>query len=643
MDTTGRTMLTFFMSFEKLMGKLSHSVNIASSTNCFFKGTFFNNGALALMIISLLFFFFCGGAAETDHDNKMMDVEPYICENGTKKEGGVLASSSNRDKMVCTACNSGYIIIGTLGEAGSICVKEFGGSEISNVGPVGNAAYDFDYHTFLVANGQRIVRDINGVLHAVYYRTDNTTTFRQIIYGRSENNGTSWSNQTIATSVTNLLVLAPSIAINHANPAAVFVVWSQFNDPQGSGETRTYIRLGSSTATSGTTAGTTTFGSPIEISNQLLGYTVPVDFVGSTALDNFVYVDTFGLVHLVWSYAHGFTDHDIYHAVSIGGANWQVTPSVLDALDGDPNSDRHPRITEDNMGQIQLVWMAQRSAIAPNYPNGSQIAFATRTAGPTGTFGAVTTYDPSPIMQNSIYFPDMKYDTTGNRHLTFVEYSSPNYSVRYRQNNDPPQTISKVDRPFKVSMISLTTHDVPVVLFWNSPGTNKKFSSTSKLSATEWTAPRSQSPLNRRNAAMIPVIRQDAGGNDILSAVWFATDNYGTKYAQDTDHIPPYQPAPSGGALQSCSTCVGDNQSVAVTYTGTPSPPADATHAAPFNFHLDTLSGNPVVNRESGFQTASTYTFTGIPDNSTFALTVEVRDAAGNVSVRSVVTNLVIP
>ncbi len=52
-----------------------------------------------------------------------VDPNLYICENGTEKAGDVPSGSSDADKMICTACNSGYIPTDVPDTLGNRCVQ----------------------------------------------------------------------------------------------------------------------------------------------------------------------------------------------------------------------------------------------------------------------------------------------------------------------------------------------------------------------------------------------------------------------------------------------------------------------------------------------------------------------------------------
>lgn len=508
--------------------------------------------------------------------------------------------------------------------------------EIGAIGTPGSSVSDYDYIVSLVANGQRLVRDVNLILHAVYFQTTGGLT--TITYARSNDNGATWIGQQIVAqgNGANTFVLAPSIAVNNASPAGIFIVYNVFNSTTR--ETRTFIV--NSSATILTTAA---FSGPTQISNQLTGYVVPTDpnLISPVprAIENYLMFDNAGLLHLAWTYIND-TESYIYYANSVNGTNWVMTPTVFNTFTGEVGSDRNPRLGLDPLtNQVTLTWMSQRPPVAtlPNYPDGARVALATRTAGVGGTFGAVT-YE-SGSAANSLSYPDITFDTAGNRHLTFTELNGANYLVQYREGTTGPlTTLSASNTSLKIPIISMTTNDVPVVLYWEDPSlATAFFNSTSKMSPTVWRTPVIvQSPTNRRNASMIPIIR-----NDLLSAVWFERVTFNTMYAQDTDQIPPYQVASTNISVSLLGTqpnCLGDTQQISAALSVVPPGSTEV------QFELRTAA-NAVVST-SGWITAApapaNFTFTNVPDNTSYYVFVRARDAALNVSVDSASSNVIV-
>jgi hypothetical protein len=280
--------------------------------------------------------------------------------------------------------------------------------------------------------------------------------------------------------------------------------------------------------------------------------------------------------------------------------------------------------------QIELIWMSNRAGGA-NYPNDGIVAFASRTPGVAGVWGAVSQYDAGVDMK----YPDVVVDSAGNRHLTFTSSVAGNETVIYRQNAGALINVSATNGNLKVPFISLTQNSVPVIMFWDNPSSfdNATFYSSSKLSPTQWVTPLVQSPVGRMYGASIPVIQ-----NDILSMIWFARvapNALFTIYAQDTDRIPPYQPVAPSVLFLTSNACTAD-------VSGASAIPADATLV---DLRLLKVAGaGPAYDVSSGFIAAGAmpFIFNNVPVGGTYELAVRAQDAAGNIGVYSPSANLVV-
>jgi len=500
--------------------------------------------------------------------------------------------------------------------------------ELSNINAVPGASNtDYDYLAGVpFVNGHRIVRDTAGVLHAVYSRTAAGIT--NIIYARSNTNGVSWSGETsVAVGNANTFLYHPSIEIDTVNPPNIYIVYSSFNNL--SNESRTFIINGNGISA---VSPVSSFGAPIDISAQLaaLGtpYTIPT-IAAPSVFDNYLQIDNVGTLHLAWSYSTG-GDTVIYHAYSANGSVWNYTTTPFNTAVAS-NSDRHPRMSVNlQTNQIELTWMGNRVGGA-TYPSDGIVAFASRTPGVGGTWGAMTQYDAGVDMG----YPDIIVDSAGNRHLTFTSMTGGNETIVYRQNTGALINVSATNAELKFPFISLTQNEVPVIFFWNNPSSfdNATFYSSSKLSPTQWVTPLLQSPVGRMYGTSIPAIQ-----NDILSMIWFARvapNALFTIYAEDTDRIPPYQPNTPNLTLLTSNSCTAD------AFASIASMPAGATQV---DFRLLKISGSgPAYDVSSGFQAALSFTFSNAPVGATYELTIRAQDAALNNSVYSASANLVIP
>jgi hypothetical protein len=287
-----------------------------------------------------------------------------------------------------------------------------------------------------------------------------------------------------------------------------------------------------------------------------------------------------------------------------------------------------------------MVWMGN----VTSYPNvGGTISSASRTpTGPlTGTWSGISNFS-----SNNIKYPDVIYDSSNNRHLTWTEVAGANQTIRYSMNGGTLTNISATDSNIKHSHIAITTFQVPVI-FFNSGSllTNFTYNSSSKMSATVWSGPFAQSNAGRYAGSVIPIIRTNAG-NELLSMTWFVTHpadpfSFFNRYAEDADRIAPYQVTSSNisvSLLGAQPNCLGDAQQISAALSVVPPGSTEV------QFELRTAA-NAVVST-SGWITAApapaNFTFTNVPDNTSYYVFVRARDAALNVSVDSASSNIIV-
>jgi hypothetical protein len=485
-------------------------------------------------------------------------------------------------------------------------------------GPVGPlTGTNFDYEASFVnrLSDRRIIQDANGDLHAVYFRSNAGNS--EVVYARSSDNGVTWTNAVLATGAATLHQVGfPVIGVlAGSNPAQLFVVYADVDLVLQT--TRIYIRGGNAPAF----PGATTWTPAIDVSQLLLtnfAYPIPNGAAAMRAVDLNLFIDSGGMLNLAFVDLMNGADSRIVYARSTAAMTFNTQFQTYNPIAG-TDSDRYPFLAQDpTTGIINLWWDSNRTAAAA--PNDYQLAFATRSAG--GVWSGVSTTTQGSA--NPLYYPNVIFDNTGRRHLVYSEVIGPNGFIRYQMNAGPIFNISAGGNEY-ASSIGLTGFDVPVISFVTEPGSgSEQVFKSIKLSDTQFRAPSAYSAVPRKLTNILPLI-----SNDQLHTLWFNVTDFGTYHDRQLDDIPPYQSAAPSAVLNTppFGTCAADAQQI---FASTASMPTGATEV---QFELFTLANVSVA--VSPWQVGLSYTFTNVPDNTSYYVVLRSRDAIPNVSVDS--------
>jgi len=483
------------------------------------------------------------------------------------------------------------------------------------IGPVTGTASDYEAAFVSRLGDRRIIQDVNGELHAVYYRINAGTS--QIIYARSNDNGVTWVNAALATSVgPTRQVGFPVIGVlPGSNPAQLFVAYAEMDT--GLNTSRVYILGGNVPAF----PGVTTWTAPIDVTQLLLtnfAYAVPSSGGTLRAVDLNLFIDSGGMLNLAFVDLMNGADSRIVYARSDATMSFNTQFQTYNPIAG-TDSDRYPFLAQDpTTGIINLWWDSNRTAAAA--PNDYQLAFATRSA--AGVWSGVSTTTQG--TGNTLYYPNVIFDNSGRRHLVYSEIVGASGFIRYQMNAGPIFNISTGGFEFG-SSIGLTGFDVPVISFVTEPaaGSEQVFKAI-KLSDTQFTVAAAYSAVPRKLTNILPLI-----SNDQLHTLWFNVTDFGTYHDRQLDDIPPYQSAAPTAVLNTppFGTCAADAQQIFASIAGMP------TGATEVQFELFTLASVSVA--VSPWQVGLSYTFTNVPDNTSYYVVLRSRDAIPNVSVDS--------
>ncbi|MDR1323005.1 MAG: hypothetical protein LBK68_01040, partial [Candidatus Margulisbacteria bacterium] len=463
--------------------------------------------------------------------------------------------------------------------------------------------------------GHKLVRDQNGVLHAVFADITQiiSTHTDRLIYARSTDDGASWSKYEIASATgTNSMIWSPALAVYDGQ---VYVVAGT-----GQGPVASYnLTLFKFFAT---------------------GVPVPSSFTVSAGNGDYfrftdIAIDADGMLNI--AAIHGLVSSKVkFYRGAAAGTSFPEEIAVS-AWTTSPQYPMYPALSIDADRNVYLAFemfnnfnsAADASAEIRVYKrtssNGNWSSFATVSSGFRNRHVRIIN-DSS----QNLHLVYKKIPVKGGAmSLAYAVYSSAGGTPTYL--NESIASAVEIHTP----QIGLTTANIPVIQYVaRDSATDYEIRQVSKKSATVWSAPRKIAPDYGRSVFlhMLPTVYDDKP-----HMLWFSDTkpdttytNYNTVYFNRApDYVAPYQPNPPSSVVWTDKSTNSQDQQDIVVNVGNDWT-SRAEHSSPIQYQIRGTRG---VNYDIGWTTfSSARTTSNIHDRQTVTVSVQARDAAGNIS-----------